>query len=326
MGGMPVVCSDYRPPLGLRWAHGQTVLRALLPGAQVRPSRVEEVELVDGDVLELDWYLPHGEGAPLVVLCHGLEGSARAGYMTAMARALGAAGCNGLSWSYRGCGLRPNRLVRSYHSGGTDDLAAVVERGLATGAEALGLVGFSLGGNLILKYLAERVPSVRVRAGVAVSAPIDLAGSADALDLLAVNGLYRRRFLRSLNGKAAAKAQQFPGAMPERDWSAIQTVRAFDEAFTAPLHGFADAADYYARCSALPLLEQLSVPALLLNAVDDPLLGVGAFPREVAAASEALHLEMPAHGGHVGFLDRRRPWRSWVERRVPEFLLPWLGR
>lgn len=323
---MPVVCSSYRPPLGLSHAHGQTVLRALLPCRGVSPTRREDLELADGDVLELNWYAPHEEEAPLVVLCHGLEGSAMASYMLGMIRVLLVAGCNALSWSYRGCGVRPNRLARSYHSGGSDDLAAVVERGIASGAGSVGLIGFSLGGNLVLKYLGERTPPSRVGAAVAVSAPIDLASSADALDLRAANAPYRRRFLRSLNGKAAEKARRFPGAVPEQDWAAIHTVRAFDEAFTAPMHGFANAADYYARCSALPLLDRLTVPVLLLSALDDPLLLEASYPQAVAAASAALHLETPTHGGHVAFLDRRRPWRSWLQRRVPEFLLPKLGR
>jgi uncharacterized protein len=322
---MPIVQSSYRPPPGLSHAHGQTVLRALLPGGRVRPSRREVVELEDGDALELEWFLPHAVGAPLVVLCHGLEGSAESSYMRAMVRALLGQGYHALSWSYRGCGQRPNRLARSYHSGGTDDLAVVVERGLAVGAEAVALVGFSLGGNLVLKYLGEGALPERVRAGVAVSAPIDLASSADALDLRAANAVYRRRFLRSLRRKAEEKARRFPGAVPVHDWGAIETVRAFDEAFTAPMHGFVDAADYYARCSALAQLDRLPVPALLLNAQDDPLLGAASFPQELAAGSAVLHLETPEHGGHVAFLERWRPWRSWLEQRVPAFLRSKLG-
>jgi predicted alpha/beta-fold hydrolase len=323
---MPLIPSDYQPPPGLRGGHVQTVLRALLPGARVPPTRMEELDLADGDVLELDWYLPHSREAPLVVLCHGLEGSARSSYMTSMARALMSRGCNVLSWSYRGCGLRPNRLVRSYHSGETEDLEAVMQRGLAVAEQGVALIGFSLGGNLILKYLAERLPPKPLRAAVAVSAPIDLAASADALDLKQANGLYRRRFLRSLKAKAALKVHRFPTALPGWDGSAIHTVRAFDEAFTAPLHGFSGAADYYARCSALPLLEQLSLPVLLLNAADDPLLGPSCFPQSLAATSQMLHLEVPSHGGHLGFLDHRKPWRSSVEVRALDFLLPWLHR
>ncbi len=323
---MPLIPSAYRPPSWLRQAHAQTMLRALLPvpGFAEAP-RCELLQLPDGDVLELHWQGARGKDTPLVVLCHGLEGSADSTYMRAMTRALLAAGCNVLTWSYRGCGRQPNRLPRAYHSGATEDLAAVVERALAEGPGALALVGFSLGGNLILKYLGERTPPSRLRAAAAVSAPIDLASSADALDLRADNWLYRRRFLRSLNGKAAAKARRFPGQVPSQDWTAIRSVRAFDDAFTAQLHGFKDAADYYTRCSALPLLPRLTVPALLLNALDDPLLAAPSYPEELARAHPCLHLESATHGGHVAFLDAQRPLRSWIEQRVPAFLLPLLG-
>ncbi len=320
---MPHVASTYRPPLGLRGGHVQTILRGLLPGPKLRADRLEELTLADGDRLELHWHLPLPAGAPLAVLCHGLEGSAEAAYMRAMARALNAAGCNALAWSYRGCGRLPNLLPRSYHSGATEDLAAVVEHALQSGTSTLFLVGFSLGGNLILKYLGEQVPPLRLRAAVAISAPVDLASSADALDLRRDNALYRLRFMRSLNRKAAAKAQRFPDQVSQRDWAALRSVRAFDEAFTAPLHGFADAEDYYARCSARPLLENLQVPALLLNAQDDPLLAPPSYPE--LRDHPYLFVEMPAHGGHVAFLDTWCPLRSWTETRVPAFLLAHAG-
>jgi hypothetical protein len=152
---------------------------------------------------------------------------------------------------------------------------------------------------------------------------VDLASSADALDLRRDNALYRLRFMRSLNRKAAAKAQRFPDQVSQRDWAALRSVRAFDEAFTAPLHGFADAEDYYARCSARPLLENLQVPALLLNAQDDPLLAPASYPE--LRDHPYLFVEMPAHGGHVAFLDATRPLRSWTETRVPAFLLAHAG-
>ncbi len=316
---MPHVASAYRPPTGLRQAHWQTLLRALLPGPPRLAARFEELTLTDGDRLELHWHRPHPASAPLAVLCHGLEGSAEATYMRGMTRALNASGCNALTWSYRGCGHLPNLLPRSYHSGATEDLAAVVQRALEESKGALFLVGFSLGGNLLLKYLGEQAPPQRLRAAAAISAPVDLASSADALDLRRSNALYRLRFMRSLNRKAAAKARRFPKQVPQCDWAAIRSVRVFDDAFTAPLHGFTGADDYYARCSARPLLPKISVPALLLNALDDPLLAPPSYPQ--ISDHPHLFIETPAHGGHVAFLDARRPLRSWTESRVPEFLL-----
>lgn len=316
---MPRIASAYLPPIWLRHGHAQTILRALLPGARLLAARLEDLTLPDGDRLELHWHQPHAASAPLAVLCHGLEGGAESSYMRGMTQALNARGCNALAWSYRGCGRRPNLLPRSYHSGATEDLDAVVRHALQQTTGPIFLVGFSLGGNLILKYLGERAPPDRLRAASAVSAPVDLASSADALDHRRSNTLYRLRFLRSLKRKAAEKARRFPDQVPWRAWSAIATVRAFDDAFTAPLHGFANADDYYARCSALPLLEDIPVPALLLNALDDPLLDAPSYPSNIAG--KHVMIETPAHGGHVAFLDRRHPLRSWTETRVPEFLL-----
>jgi predicted alpha/beta-fold hydrolase len=241
--------------------------------------------------------------------------------MHSMAHALHRRHCNALTWSYRGCGAQPNRLARSYHSGATEDLAAVVEHALQEIPGPLLLIGFSLGGNLILKYLGERTPPTRLIAAAAISAPIDLSSCADALDLKTGNLLYRSRFLRSLNAKASQKAKHFPAQVAALNGSALRTVRAFDEAYTAPLHGFLSAADYYTRCSALSLLPNLSLPTLLLNASDDPLLAPLSHPTALAANHPHLHLETPAHGGHVAFLDPRRPFRSWIDQRVPDFLL-----
>lgn len=318
---MPLVPSNYQAPAWLSHPHAQTILRGLLPALRSSLPPAEILELPDGDFLQLHWHLPHPASAPLAILCHGLEGHAGSSYIRSLTRALALSSCNTLSWSYRGCGSLPNRLARSYHSGATEDLAAVVEHALLRASGPLLLAGFSLGGNLILKYLGERVPPPRIAAAAAVSAPVDLATSADVLDQHRANALYRRRFVATLTRKAADKARRFPGQVPPCDWSAIRTVRAFDDAYTAPLHGFADAADYYARCSALPLLGRLSLPSLLLNALDDPLLSRLSYPSALAASHPFLHFESPARGGHVGFFDRRFPLRSWLDTRLPAFFL-----
>lgn len=310
---MPVLTSDYRAPRLLRGGHVQTLLGALLP-AGARPAFTPDLlELADGDGLHLGWL--RGGHARLVILSHGLEGSMQAVYIRGLARVAARAGWDVLAWNYRGCGGTPNRLPRSYHSGESGDLRAVIEYA-APAYEALALVGFSLGGNLTLKYLGESAPHPAVRAAVAVSAPVDLASSADALDDRPANRLYQRRFLRSLLAKAQAKARRFPGGVGRLD--GIRTIREFDERFTAPLHGFRDAADYYARASARPHLAAIGVPTLLLNALDDPLLAPPSFPHALAVATPFLHLETPGHGGHVGFLNGRL--RRWHEPRVLGFL------
>ena len=317
---MPLLPSTYHPPPWLRHPHAQTILRSLLPAPKTPSHTPESLDLPDGDFLELHWHLPHPTSAPLAILCHGLEGHAHASYMLTMVAALHATQCNALTWSYRGCGTLPNRLPRSYHSGATEDLAAVVDHTLSRTSGPIFLIGFSLGGNLILKYLCERSPPPRITAAAAISAPIDLASCADALDQNPGNALYRRRFLRTLTRKAATKAQRFPDQVPAHPWSTISSIRAFDDTYTAPLHGFTSAEDYYTRSSALPLLANLTVPTLLLSALDDPLLAPPSFPTTLATTHPHLHLETPTHGGHVAFLPLHRPLRSWLNLRIPQFL------
>jgi predicted alpha/beta-fold hydrolase len=310
---MPELPSSYRAPRLLQGGHVQTLLGALLPAPAAPLPAADTLELADGDCLHLGWW--RGGCRRLLILCHGLEGSLRATYIRGMAAAAVRTGWDVLAWNYRDCGGLPNRLPRSYHSGESGDLRAVVEHA-APAYESLALVGFSLGGNLVLKYLGEAAPHPAVRTAVAVSAPVDLASSAGALDDQPANRLYQQRFLRSLRVKAQAKARRFPQVVGRLD--GIRTIREFDERFTAPLHGFRDATDYYARASARPHLAAIGVPALLLNALDDPLLAAPSFPRELAAGHAHLHLETPGHGGHVGFLDARL--RRWHERRVLGFL------
>lgn len=315
---MPIVPSSYRSPRLLRGGHAQTIVPALLPRPMARWTQRAVLELPDGDFLDLCW-LRQGSRR-LAILSHGLEGSADAPYMRGMARTLRAHGWDVLAWSFRGCGGRPNRLLRAYHSGGSDDLRLVVDHA-AIAYDSVVLVGFSLGGNVTLKYLGEAMVHPKVRAAAAVSAPVDLASSARLLDERGGNAIYLRRFLRTLITKTAAKAPLFPGSLDITGIQQIRTIREFDERFTAPQNGFAGAEDYWARASALPLLAAVSTPALLLNARNDPLLGAACFPEALSAGHRFLHLEAPESGGHVGFLDFAGGWwRAWHEWRVATFL------
>ena len=216
-----------------------------------------------------------------------------------------------------------NRLRRFYHSGESADLRLVIEHAEQT-HDHIALVGFSLGANLSLKCVGEAPAHPAVRVVVGVSGPVDLTSCAIALDELPGNRVYQQRFLHSLKVKVLAKAQRYPelGEMlAGRDGiRAVRTLREFDERITAPLHGFADAADYWARASSLPHLEKITVPTLLLNARNDPLLAAPSFPEELARSSEHFHLEAPAHGGHVGFHDFRAGLQPWSERRVLAFI------
>ena len=255
----------------------------------------------------------------MAILTHGLEGSSDAGYVRGIAETLSAAGWDILAWNFRGCGREPNRLVRFYHSGETGDLGSVV-RHAAASYDRIALIGFSLGGNVTLKYLGEAPPPTAVQAAVAISAPVDLTSSAQALDGRRSNRIYVRRFLQTLIAKVEAKALRFPKELDAAGARAIRTLEEFDNRFTAPLHGFRDAADYWARASARPFLPGITVPALLLNACDDPFLTPESLPFAEAGAHPFLFLEAPDRGGHVGFLDLAQGIQPWSEKRVAQFL------
>jgi predicted alpha/beta-fold hydrolase len=312
---MPVVASTFSPPRWLAGAHTQTILGALL--RQPTPLRWERErwELDDGDFLDLDWQ--RRGHARLAILCHGLEGSSEQGYIRGLAAALARAGWDALAWNLRGCSGTANRLPRFYHSGETGDLRALVVRAAET-HDRIALVGFSLGGNIVLKYLGEAPPPPRVVRAAAVSVPIDLASCARRLDREWTNRLYLRRFLAPMRAKIAAKVQRFPEAFEVRGLDRVATFEEFDGRFTGPLHGFRDAEDYWSRSSARQFLPAITVPTLLLNARNDPFLTPHCFPEVEAAASAHVFLEAPASGGHVGFVDGAG--RPWWERRVVDWM------
>jgi len=314
---MPIIQSAFHPPLFLRNGHAQTILAALLPRRiELRVER-ERVELPGGDFLDLDW--ARGGNKRLAILSHGLEGSSANKYIRGMAAALIAAGWDALAWNFRGCSGEPNRLVRFYHSGETGDLASVIER--AAGAyPRIALIGFSLGGNMTLKYLGEPQVHPAVIAGVGISVPVDLAASSRALDRRWANRIYLRRFMASLISKVRAKALLFPDQLDVAGAGRIRTFAEFDGRYTAPLHGFRDASDYWTRSSARQYLQRVAVPTLLLNARNDPFLAPECFPYPEARENPALFLETPESGGHVGFLDFAHGLQPWSERRIVEFL------
>ena len=315
---MPVIPSDFKPPRGLRNPHVQTIAGALLRRRHRSATAQERLELADGDFIDLQWNAPRARRR-LAILSHGLEGNAEQGYIRGMAEALAAAGWNSLAWNFRGCGVEPNRLARFYHSGATDDLRAVIARAAADYPK-VALIGFSLGGNLTLKYLGETTPHACIVAAAAISAPVDLAASARMLDSQRGNRLYLRRFLRSLVAKVEAKSARFPAEIDARGCRSLRTFAEFDDRYTAPLHGFRDAEDYWAKSSARQFLPQIAVPTLLLNAIDDPFLAPECFPFAEAETHAQFFFEAPAHGGHLGFLDRLFAARPYHERRVVQFL------
>jgi predicted alpha/beta-fold hydrolase len=313
--------STYQAPLWLPGGHLQTIYPALFRRFVSAASQVERLELEDGDFIDLAW--SGGEGERLAILSHGLEADMNSGYIRGMAAALSRRGWDVLRWNFRGCGGQPNRLLRMYHSGATEDLHAVVSHALARHpARCVDLIGFSLGGNLTLKYLGERADelSPRLNRAVAFSVPCDLACSSRQLSLPS-NRLYMDRFLVALRGKIRAKQRMFPGQLDLGGIERIRTFQEFDDRYTAPIHGFRDAEDYWERSSSRPFLPRITLPALLINAANDPFLGPACYPWEEAEVSQNFHFECPATGGHVGFSTRHKSGEYWSETRAAEFLM-----
>lgn len=314
---MPVIPSTFRPPYFLSNGHVQTILPVLLPRRFETAYERELLELADGDFLELDW--SRRGRRRLAIVTHGLEGGTNGGYIRGAVSAMNAAGWDALAWNFRGCGSGLNRLVRFYHSGDTGDIQAVISHAAAQ-YDQLTLIGFSLGGNVTLKYLGEAPPHPKVAVAATVSVPIDLTSSARALDERISNRVYLRRFLTSLVAKVEAKARHYPEELNIEDARAIRSFREFDDRYTAPIHGFRDAAEYWERASARPFLAKITVPTLLLNARNDPFLTPQCFPFPEAGSSSWLYLESPESGGHVGFLDLANGLQPWSERRVVAFV------
>ena len=314
---MPLLTeSSYQPPWFLPGGHLQTIVPSLLRKAPQVTQEKERLELADGDFVDLQWHREGEEdGKKLVILCHGLEASAGASYIQEMAGVLAGKGWHILAWSYRGCSGEMNRLPRFYHSGATEDLAAIVAHALKNhAAEQIDLVGFSLGGNMILKYLGEQGKEVSPRLGraVAFSVPCDLACSSQTLDTAFNREVYMRRFVRSMSEKVRQKEKEFPEELDSSGISQVRTFREFDSRYTAPLHGFTGAEDYWERSSSRFFIARIRIPALLVNAANDPFLGEGCFPRSEAAASSFFHLEIPRKGGHAGFpvISGGEPWMA----------------
>jgi predicted alpha/beta-fold hydrolase len=314
---MPVIRSAFRPPLILSNGHVQTIVGALLPRPLAVKFSRERLELRDGDFLDLDW-AASGRSS-VAVLSHGLEGSTRGGYIRGIAAALNAAGWDAIAWNFRGCGEESNRLARSYHSGETGDLGAVIQHAALRYGRIVP-IGFSLGGNVTLKYLGEAPPHPSVVGAVAVSAPVDLESSARKLDRRLDNRVYLHRFMKTLIARIEAKALRFPDRIDLAGIRRIRTFEEFDNRYTGPLHGFRDAEDYWRQSSARQYLRSIRVPSLLLNARNDPFLSPECFPSAEAEANPYLTLEAPQSGGHVGFIDLKKGVQPWSERRIVQFL------
>lgn len=316
---MPLLPSEYNPPLFFKSGHLSTIYSGLFRKVPPLAYRRERLELPDGDFMDLDWSYADIPSRGAVILLHGLEGDAQRPYMAGSARLFNAAGYDSCSVNFRSCSGETNRLFRSYHSGATEDLHAVVSN-IASEKhyQAIYINGFSLGGNMCLKYLGEgRQLPKQLKGAVAVSVPCDLHSSLIRL-LSPENILYAIRFKRHLVGKLRLKQELFPGRISDEDIDNINNLRDFDDIYTSRAHGFANALDYYQKCSSRQFLPGITIPTLILNAQNDSFLGPECYPVEEAHKNSYLYLEMPRYGGHVGFYAMENKYYN--EKRAIKFM------
>lgn len=305
----------YRAPLWLPDGHTQSIYPALFRKISLTHSHSERMELPDGDFLDADWHMRSEalHEKPLLIVSHGLEGSSRRHYVTGLIRAMPEV--NALAWNYRSCSGDPNRNLRFYHSGATEDLDFVIQQVVARGVKDIYLAGFSLGGNLSLKWLGENAKKASqfVRKAVAFSVPLHLSSSSQQLTRRE-NRLYTHRFLQTLLEKVTEKSARYPKDITPSMLTSIRSLYDFDNVITGPLHGFKDAEDYYERNSSLYFLANIQVPTLIVNAKNDPFLSQECLPEQID--SDFVRIELPDSGGHCGFYPRNYRGQTWAEQRA----------
>ena len=311
----------YQAPWWLPGGHLQTIYTTLfVPVPQVAYRR-ERFELADGDFIDLDW-VDGAADAPLLLLFHGLEGNSRGHYALSLMQAAQVRGWRGVVAHFRGCSGEQNRLPRAYFGGDTNDIEILLQYACShAGAGRVYAVGVSLGGNALLKWLGEQGAAAtrKVVAAAAISAPMDLHASGNALDQGFNRWVYTGHFLSTLKTKALKKFKQYPQLFDWQKVSIATTLREFDSLFTAPLHGYRDADDYWTRASSKPGLINIRVPTLLINARNDPFLPAATLPT-LAEVSPSVSLEFPKAGGHVGFVSGPFPGRlDWLTQRLLDF-------
>lgn len=311
--------TSYQAPAWLPGGHLQTVW-PLLIRAVAPPYRRERLDTPDGDFVDLDWLPGASHGTPLVVLFHGLEGSSQSHYAVALMQALAARAWGGVVVHFRGCSGEPNRLLRAYHSGDSAEIHWLLHHLRQQTGGPLLAMGVSLGANALLKWLGEQGTAAGgiLRAAAGICAPMDLAAANEMLSR-GLSRLYARHFLVTLIPAALDKLRRHPGAFDGEQLKAARTLRDFDDIVTAPIHGFADAADYYARASAGPFLGRIGIPTLVMNPRNDPFLPPWALPAP-QQLPPSVRLETPAGGGHVGFVSGDFPGHlQWLPERVLSF-------
>lgn len=318
---MPIVKkSTYKPPFLLQNAHLQTIYPSLSRKFDVNFYYRERVSTPDDDFLDLDWSKIGSK--KLAIISHGLEGSSFRSYVVGMVKALNKNGWDALAWNFRGCSGEINKQIRFYHSGAIEDLECVINYAINTQQyEIISLIGFSMGGNLSLVYLGKKYTMLptTIQKAVVFSAPSDLKSSSEKIAKPS-NKIYMSRFLRMLHKKVKMKMLLFPGQINDDGYNQIKNFKDFDDHYTAPIHGFKNAEDYWQKCSSKQFVPKIPIPTLIINALDDPFLSPQCFPFDEASQNKHVFLETPKSGGHVGFIACNHEKMYWSEKRAVDFL------
>ena len=307
------------PPFWQFNGHVQTLFPSLYRKAVSQPEYTRErIDTPDDDFLDLDWLV--GDSKKLAILTHGLEGNSQRPYILNTARLYHDNNWDVLAWNCRSCSGEMNRAFRMYHHGDIEDIGTVIQHALSKNKyKEVVLVGFSMGGNIIMKYLGvhgKNLPS-EISKAVAFSAPVHLESASAKLERWD-NILYKKKFFRSLSQKVIAKEKQYPGSLPVEKISEVKRWRDFDEWFSAPISGYPDANAFYQDSSPINFIEGIRIPCLLVNSWNDPILSPKCMPIELAENNPDFYLEMPKNGGHCGFM-LPNSGHSWSEIRALEF-------
>ncbi|MCI2228407.1 alpha/beta fold hydrolase [Polaribacter sp. MSW13] len=318
---MPVFTSDFSPTLPFKNSHFNTMYRPLFMKDSVHYSR-KRITTWDQDFFDLDFSFVGSK--TLAILIHGLEGSSDSKYMTSTTKYLNSKGLDTVCFNLRSCSGEDNLLLPTYHSGKTEDVDYVVNHILKTYEyDNIIIIGYSLGGNLTLKYLGEKSTNIspKVKGGIAVSVPIDIASSELELDKLK-NKLYMEVFFKTMKNKILEKAYKFPEYQLDKEKLFKATkFKHLEHLYTIPVFGFTSPEDYWEKASSKPYLLKIDKPTLLINAKDDTFLSKECFPFEEAKKSEIFHLDVPNYGGHVGFMSSFKPTENrWLEQRIYRFI------
>lgn len=318
--------ASFSAPWWLRNAHLQTIFAKYLSPKQQVPTYPEMLALPDGDELQLNWteQLPATEQRPLLVILHGLAGDLHSHYIQGLLAEVTRRKLPAVVMHFRGCHGKPNKLPRAYHSGDTADVGYLLSQ-LQQRFPAMPLtaVGFSLGGNVLVKYCGEQASANPLRAAVAICPPLDLAACAKRINQ-GLSKIYQRYLLERLKRQTLAKLAQFPDfplPLTPAQVQQFSSIAEFDQYYTAPIHGFRDAADYYQRASGKAWLTAITIPTLIIHASDDPFLSDAVIPSPTELSPQ-VEYRLSRHGGHVGFVGGKHPFRTefWLNQQICDYL------